>query len=311
MSVLEYQRTILADRVRNEAFARALRKVVRPGDVVVDLGAGTGFLSMLARRFGAERCFLIENDPDLARLCGELLKRNRVTGCTVVHGHSSEITGLPKADLVVSETLGNFAYEENIIEAVKDARRFMKPRARVLPREIEQWVCPVVTDRLWHEITSWDRVGMDVDFTPAKQRSLNNMYVKEARVSDLYADGLMAQPWDRVELSLPDNSSVRRGSVEWPIERPSAVYGFALWWIATLAEGVELSTSPKSQATHWKQIYLPLEKPIFFEPGERLQLGVTSDTRPRVKINVAWEALRLGDRGAVVETQRLDMRKGF
>jgi protein arginine N-methyltransferase 1 len=311
MSVIEYQRTILADTVRNEALARAIKAVVKPGDTVVDLGAGTGFLAMLARRCGAERCYLIENDPDLARLSSEILKRNRVTGCTVVHAHSSEVTGLPKADVVVSETLGNFAYEESIIEGMKDARRFLKPRGRVLPLAVDQWVVPVTSDRLWHEIGSWGRVGMGLDFTPALERSLNNMYVKDVRVSDLMADGIVAQTWDRVDLSKADNQSVRRGTVEWPITKTATIYGFALWWVCTLVEGIELSTSPKAPATHWKQIYLPLEDPVIVEAGERLQVGITSDTRPRVKINVAWEASRIDAKGTMISQQRLDMRKGY
>lgn len=311
MSVLEYQRTILADSVRNDAFARAIAATVRTGDVVVDLGSGTGFLAMLARRAGAERCYLIESDPDLARLSGEVIKRNRMSGCTIIEAHSTEITGLPKADVIVSETLGNFAYEENILEAMKDARRFLKPRGRVLPRAIEQWAVPVVSDRIAKKVASWDRVGFGLDYAPAKQRSLHNMYVEELRVSDLYADGIVAQAWDRVDFTDANETSVRRGSVEWPVDKGATIHGFALWWIATLAEGIELSTSPKAPATHWKQIYLPVEKPIVVEPGQRVQLGVTSDTRPRVKINVAWEATRLAPKGNVLETQRLDMRKGY
>lgn len=311
MSILEYQRSILADPVRNTAFARAVKAVVRAGDVVVDLGSGTGFLAMLARRAGAERCYLIESDPDLARLSGEVLKRNRISQCTIIEAHSTDVTGVPKADVLMSETLGNFAYEENIIEGLKDARRFLKPRGRVIPRLLEQWAVPVVSDRVWQKIGSWDRIGMDLDFAPAKQRSLNNMYVEDLRVSDLLADGVPAQVWDRVDFGSADLSSVRRGSLEWPIEKAVTVYGFALWWNCELAEGVELSTSPKSPPTHWKQIYLPVEKPLRLEVGERVQLGVSSDTRPRVKINVAWEASRMTAKGAVLETQRLDMRKGY
>jgi len=234
-----------------------------------------------------------------------------MTGCTIVHAHSSEVTGLPKADVLLSETLGNFAYEESIIEGMKDARRFLKPRGRMVPQGIDQWVVPVVSERLWHEIGSWDRVGMGLDFTPAQQRSLNNMYVKDVRVSDLMADGIVAQAWDRVDFSKPDNQSVRRGTVEWPVARPATVYGFALWWVCLLAEGIELSTSPKAPATHWKQIYLPVENPITVEAGEVLEVGITSDTRPRVKINVAWEVSRINAKGAMVSTQRLDMRKGY
>ena len=297
--------------MRNEAFGRAIKAVVKPGDTVVDVGSGTGFLAMLACRSGAERCFLIESDPDLVRLSGEILKRNRMTGCTIVHAHSSEVTGLPKADVVLSETLGNFAYEESIVEGMKDARRFLKPRGRMVPQGVDQWVVPVVSERLWHEIGSWERVGMGLDFTPARQRSLNNMYVKDVRVSDLMADGIVAQAWDRVDFSKPDNQSVRRGTVEWPVARPATVYGFALWWVCLLADGIELSTSPKAPATHWKQIYLPVEEPVRVEAGEVLQVGITSDTRPRVKINVAWELSRVNAKGATVSTQRLDMRKGY
>lgn len=297
--------------MRNEAFGRAIKAVVKPGDTVVDVGSGTGFLAMLACRSGAERCFLIESDPDLVRLSGEILKRNRMTGCTIVHAHSSEVTGLPKADVVLSETLGNFAYEESIVEGMKDARRFLKPRGRMVPQGVDQWVVPVVSERLWHEIGSWERVGMGLDFTPARQRSLNNMYVKDVRVSDLMADGIVAQAWDRVDFSQPDNQSVRRGTVEWPVARPATVYGFALWWVCLLADGIELSTSPKAPATHWKQIYLPVEEPVRVEAGEVLQVGITSDTRPRVKINVAWELSRVNAKGATVSTQRLDMRKGY
>ena len=124
-----------------------MKAVVRKGDTVVDVGAGTGFLAMLARRLGAERCYLIEENEDLARMASEILKRNRMTGCTVVHAHSGDVTGLPKADVIVSETLGNYAYEESIIEGLRDARRFLKPKGRVMPAGLVQQ-CGTRRDRL-------------------------------------------------------------------------------------------------------------------------------------------------------------------
>lgn len=300
----------MADAVRNAALARALKAVVRKGDTVVDVGAGTGFLAMLARRLGAERCYLIEQDEDLARLAGEILKRNRMTGCTVVHAHSGDVTGLPKADLVVSETLGNYAYEESIIEGLRDARRFLKPKGRVMPASLVQSVAPLATDRILNEITSWDRVGLKLDFTPAKERGLNNMYVKDVRVSDLLGGLKGAREWDRIDFTAADNASVRRGEAEWEIAEPVTVYGLALWWTCTLATGVELSTNPDAPPTHWKQIFLPIEEPIALARGERLKAGIASDTRPRVKVNVGWEISRHGARGTVGTPQRLDMRKG-
>ncbi len=60
MSEIELHRKLLGDRVRNEAFQAALKKVIKPGKTTVaDLGAGTGFLSFLARQLGAQHCTLI------------------------------------------------------------------------------------------------------------------------------------------------------------------------------------------------------------------------------------------------------------
>jgi protein arginine N-methyltransferase 1 len=310
VSVIEYQRTIMADRVRNDALARALKALVRKGDTVVDVGAGTGFLAMLARRLGAGQCYLIEEDEGLARLAGETLKRNRMTGCTVIHAHSSDVTGLPKADLVVSETLGNYAYEESIIEGLGDARRFLKPKGRVMPAALAQHAVPVVTDKFYKEISSWDRVGMELDFTAAKSMSLNNMYVKEIRPADLLGGVKSSKVWDEVDFTRGDNSSVRRGNGEWTAAEATTVYGLALWWTCTLAPGIELTTSPSAPATHWKQIFLPAAAPIDLARGDRVSATIRSDTRPRVKVNVAWELSRHAARGAAGAIQRLDMKKG-
>ena len=58
---IEYHRTLIADHVRNEAFARALKAVIRKGETTVaDIGAGTGILALMAARLGAREVFLYE-----------------------------------------------------------------------------------------------------------------------------------------------------------------------------------------------------------------------------------------------------------
>ena len=48
----EVHRSMICDRVRPEAFRRAIDAVVRPGDIVLDVGAGSGILSLFAARAG-------------------------------------------------------------------------------------------------------------------------------------------------------------------------------------------------------------------------------------------------------------------
>jgi len=55
---IEYHRTLIADRVRNEAFARALGALIRKGETTVaDIGAGTGLLALMAAKLGAREAW--------------------------------------------------------------------------------------------------------------------------------------------------------------------------------------------------------------------------------------------------------------
>ena len=72
--VLDEHRHYLADQARTAAYRQAISEVVRPGDVVLDLGEGTGLLGLLACQAGASRVYSIENGGviELARRAEEL-----------------------------------------------------------------------------------------------------------------------------------------------------------------------------------------------------------------------------------------------
>lgn len=307
--MFELQRLLLKDEVRNAAFAKALKEAVAPGKTVVaDIGSGTGFLSFIASRLGAKHCTLYEQSPDLMKLSKTLAAKNAIANCSFVQGHSTSVHKPEKADVVVSETLGNYAYEENIIEIMNDAMRFLKPGGVLIPQKIRQFACPVSDPRLFREL-DLTKTG-DFDFTAANVPCLNNMYVKDMVAKDLLEGGKAAKEWDMVDLR-QKNESVRRCSVIWKDLSVMTMYGIALWWECDLDGRTTLSTSPLKPATHWKQIYLPVLKPISVKEGDSLSLNMVSDTRWEVKINVEWEICVIGADGKARERQKLDMRRGY
>src|SRR6478672_4716496 len=103
--VIDEHRRYLRDRARVGAFDRAIREVVRSGDVVVDLASGTGILGLLACRAGARRVYAIESTP-IARLASEIAAANGWSDrITAVRGIAAQVTIPEPADVIVSDQI--------------------------------------------------------------------------------------------------------------------------------------------------------------------------------------------------------------
>ncbi|MBI1812499.1 methyltransferase domain-containing protein [Candidatus Peregrinibacteria bacterium] len=301
--MIDFHRRMLADGIRNRAFAQALEIVVVPGKTTVaDIGSGTGFLALLASKLGAKECFLYETS-DVIELSEKLAKENGVTNCRFIRKHSTAVKNPPKVDLVLSETLGNFALEEHILENLQDARRFLKPGGTMIPQSLRQFVVPVATKRFLSALREWEDVGFDLTFTAAQEMTMHNVYVREIDPSDLYQSRDSIRCWDEIDLTVPQKS-IRYGKVEWTVDRSIAITGFCLFWECTLVPKITLSTSPLRDPTHWEQLYLPISEPLTLASGEKLSLILRSDSRYSVGINVQWRVRGSGKHWS------MDMRKG-
>ena len=93
--------------------------------------------------------------------------------------------------------------------------------------------------------------------------------------AELLDGGTAAKEWDTITLG-SDTKSARKGEVSWKLDAPQTVYGFAYWWEAELIEGITLSTAPDAPATHWEQLYFPLQTPISLEAGESVLVTLRS-----------------------------------
>ena len=185
----------------------------------------------MAVKLGAREVFLYEA-AEVAGVAAKILKANGARNCHLFPCHSTEMVDPPKVDVVVSETLGNYAFEEHIIETLADAKkRFLKPGGVLIPRRVQQFVAPVTSDRIHAEFGAWDETGLDLSV--AKTMSLNNIYVRTLSSKEL----LDAKEWDAIDLGTDARSS-RKGEASWKLKAATTVYGFATWWSAELAPGI-------------------------------------------------------------------------
>ncbi|MBL8130532.1 MAG: 50S ribosomal protein L11 methyltransferase [Anaerolineae bacterium] len=127
---------LLRDSVRTQVYLAALKEIVRPGDVVVDIGTGNGVLAMGAARAGARHVYAIEANP-MGQTTRRIFEANGFADrITLIQGWSVTVNLPEKADLIVSEILSNDVFTENALQSTRDAeRRLLKPGGRVIPTE--------------------------------------------------------------------------------------------------------------------------------------------------------------------------------
>jgi protein arginine N-methyltransferase 1 len=136
---------MLHDERRTGDYLAAIGLAVRPGDVVVDLGTGSGVLAVAAARAGARKVYAIEAS-DIADVARAVFERNGVDDVvTLVPGWSRHVELPELADVLVAEIIGNEPFEEDILESTIDARRrLVKPGAILVPHGLTLCARPLL-----------------------------------------------------------------------------------------------------------------------------------------------------------------------
>jgi protein arginine N-methyltransferase 1 len=258
----------MADEVRMEAYDEAIRQIVRPGDVVVDLGAGLGVLGFLALRAGAARVYAIEKGDalDLARVVAR--ENGLEDRCVFLQENSKDVELPEPADLLLSETLGSFAADENTLDFTIDARtRLLKPGARMIPRRLRLWTAPIEAPAERARAVFWEDVR-GLDYSAAAREVLGRMSLSDVNREQLLGDPLL---YHDVDLETVTSPSLEQ-KLEFELRRKGRLDGLAGWFQAELADDVSIDTAPGSPPTHWRQAFFPFREPIEVDPGDRLRL---------------------------------------
>jgi hypothetical protein len=271
--MLETHRGLLQDTVRTNAFREAIRRCVTPESVVLDLGSGSGILSFFACEAGARRVFAVDatHSADLASFLSRHLGfADRIQ---VIHDHSKNIELPERANLLVTETLGAFGFNEQILSSVIDARaRLLTADAMVIPRSIDLYLVPVDDASIYERrVQWWSEKPYGFDFSPLSVFASNNVFV-----GSVGSDSFLAPPARVIAADLTTITSAEvSGRAQFKATRAAVTYGFAGWFRATLADGIELSN--ETPGSHWEHVFLPLQTPIAVEEGT--PIGVDLESR--------------------------------
>ncbi len=258
--------SMIADRVRVEAYAAALRKSVREGSVVLEIGTGPGIFAVLACQFGAGRVYAIE-PGEIIQVAREVAAAN---GCADKIEFLEELSNrviLPvRADVILSDLRGVLPLFQRHVPAIVDARRrFLAPGGTMIPRKDTLWAAIVEAPKPYGEaVDPWDRNPFGQNLSPARQLAVNDVQKVHVSSSQLLTGHRL---WTTLDYASVENHDVR-GKLEWTVERAGTGHGVVVWFDADLAEGASFSNAPGAPETVYGSLFFPWTQAAALAQGQ-------------------------------------------
>ncbi len=252
---VDVHRVMLNDDVRLDAYWRGLKATVRPGDVVIDAGSGTGVLATMAALCGASKVYAIER-TDYAQVIPQVARDSGVGDkVEVVRADVGRVQLPQKARVIVTETFGHFAVAEGMMEDVLAcAEHNLEPDGVIVPGAFTLWMAPMPVsppDLLGAFRRRDDGVDLTCLLGDARGRAL-----------------------DRTVLPSEIGTPIELGRVEMPCRTEwegelvldAPCEALAAWFTLHMAPGIDMPSGPHDPTTHWKQTLLPVSLPAGRHP---------------------------------------------
>jgi len=302
---------MLKDKPRMEAYARAIEasKAQIEGKIVVDVGSGTGILSMIcAKVANPKHVYAVEANRYIAEMSRMIIEQNNLQDrITVINKPVEEVDiddwkhGTEKAGVIISEWMGFYLVHESMVESVLWARDFLcDPNALIMPSHCRIWAAVVSNEKFRNEeLEIWrDPVICGIDMSSiGMARAVELTATPQIEIID--PSQLLSQP--QIAFSYDLNNIDRLGfpctplasQLSLTIENEGIFSSIGIWFdVSFVGTDVVLDSSPFVAPTHWKQtnVFLgcwapvPVGTPIDFnlvisrpDPSER-QYTITIET---------------------------------
>jgi protein arginine N-methyltransferase 1 len=278
---LSQHEEMLSDSVRVQAYHQGIRRNVQPGDVVVDLGTGTGLLAFMASRAGAKKVYAVEHS-EVIEIAREIAQHNGFTNIEFVQANSREFTPPEPVDVVLHEQMGDELFNENMVQNLLDVRdRFLRPHGRILPARFRLYVEPVSLHESMRVRRFWNIELPD---------GIDLSAMRESHAADRIDTGKHEQIWLRpgsvaatfgtpapiLEFDLDTLARADALPTDFVVERTASadmiVDGTCIWFEAIFDDETVLSTSPLAPLTSWGNRLYRLDRE--FAEGEPLRVDV-------------------------------------
>lgn len=271
---LREQEFMLADKTRVNTYRKAIFRYIKPGDIVVDVGTGTGILSFFAAQKGAKKIYAIDH-AGIISTAKRVAEFNQLDNIEFIKAHSTKFHIDSPADVIVHEQMGNFLFDEHMVENICDLRdRLLKKRGRIIPGEFELFLEPVKAADKHHIPMLREMKIHGVDFSCVKEKGTEKLYSFLWRSDPAAIDFFLCNPKPIYSLNLQTIHPVNLPKVfdySGIVKRTGRLDGFLLYFKTIFDNNLMMNTGPfVKRATNWKYYLLRVPSRIY-KKGETIQ----------------------------------------
>ncbi|PFX29574.1 protein arginine N-methyltransferase 3-like isoform X2 [Stylophora pistillata] len=275
---------MLKDSTRTESYRDFIlnNPAVFKDKIVLDVGCGTGILSMFAAKAGATRVIGIDQSEIIYQAMDIVRENGLEHVITLLKGKAEEVT-LPvdKVDVIVSEWMGYFLLFESMLDTVLFARdKWLKPTGCVYPDRCT--LCLVAlgnSEKVEKKLGFWDDV-YGFQMSCMKKSVCSEPCVETTDPKDEISSRCKVKVLNVNSCKLNDVQFKSAFSIEINKDGQCSAFTayFDIFFEKSCDRKVNFSTSPSNSPTHWKQTVFYLEKPINVTQGQALE-GFLSCTK--------------------------------
>jgi len=250
---------MIADQVRVNTYQAAISKHVNGADNVLDLGTGSGILSIMAARETSGTVHAVDQS-DFINVAKKIAAHNGADNIVFVQTNSRDYNPNIKFDVLLHEQMGDECFDENMVVNLLDLkRRVLKPGGRILPNLFELYIEPVSLKDI-HRIPNMETMtvhGVDLSIIGELENAddYRNDSYHQRFISPEFVSHALCPPQplfvtDLEQIDQPEDIASEYAMTR-KVTEAGQLDGFCIWFKAAFDDEININTSPSHTPTHW------------------------------------------------------------
>jgi len=266
---------MLKDEIRTRTYMNSIlrNEPIFRGKIVLDVGCGTGILSLFAAKAGAKHVYGIDMSA-IAESAQQIVKDNGYEDrVTIIRGKVEDVV-LPveKVDIIISEWMGYFLLYESMLDTVLFARdKWLIPDGLIFPDSCSLHLLAIEDGEYRHEKIFWWQNVYGFNMECIGKTAIVEPLVDIVAPDQVCTQSCLLKTFDLKTMKKED--AAFSADFKLPVMRNDYVHALVAYFDCDFNDShkpMSFSTSPRCRSTHWKQTVFYLKDTLTVNMGEAI-----------------------------------------